>query len=321
MVHEILKSAIDLRKSLGVLNSTEAVRLFYGPGETDHPALKHLAIDQFSDQFWITMWNPAGAAALPEVERFITTGLAGAVRAIVLMDRSEIATDAEVRTIAGTPRPGRFAVREFGIPYLVQMESTKHPGLFLDHAPLRAWLKETQREKTVLNLFAYTGSLSVAAGVSGAAKVTTIDLSKPTVEWAKENWLHAGLSSERGEFLSGDVFEWLPRLRKRGALYDTILCDPPSFSRSKTGTFSTRKDSARLHEAILPLLRTGGILITSINSENHPEAAFLRDIETAAKNTDCTLRVLWRVDLPPTFPTGMNLTERYLKGFALVRQR
>jgi 23S rRNA (cytosine1962-C5)-methyltransferase len=233
------------------------------------------------------------------------------------MDRSSIASEAEVTPLFGNPAKGRFQVEEFGIPYLVQMESTKHPGLFLDHAPLRRWLKESQRGKSVLNLFAYTGSLSVAAGVGGAKRVTTLDLSKPTIEWAKENWLQAKLPEGSGDFIYGDVFEWLPKLKKRGARFDTVLCDPPSFSRSKNGTFSTLKDSGKLHAALLPLLNEGGILVTSINSESHSERNFLRDIEGAATETGCELQLIGRVDLPATFPTSPDLGARYLKGFYL----
>ena len=319
MVLKLLQSAVQLRRTLRVFDTSEAVRIFYGPGETEHLELKHIAIDQFRDHFWITQWKTISPSTLKLIETFLKREFEGKLRAIVLMDRSEIASESDVVTLFGTPTPGRFTLQENGVPYRVQMTATKHPGLFLDHAPLRAWLKTTQKDLSVLNLFSYTGSLSVAAGVAGAEKVTTLDLSKSTIDWARENWNQAGLPDDRADFIYGDVFEWLPKLEKRGALYDTILCDPPSFSRSKNGTFSTQKDLARLHAAILPLLKVGGILVTSINSENHSERHFLKDIEAAALKTGSSLSVLSRIDLPPTFPTGMNLQDRYLKGFYLLK--
>ena len=319
MIHEILQAAHDFRKSNGEFAETETLRLFYGPGETSHPELKHLALDLFQDHVWITQWKPVKPEALEETLRFLKQALAGRLRAIVLMDRSEIESDAVATPLFGTPRTERYPVKENGVPYLVQMGNAKHPGLFLDHAPLRRWLKTSQSGKSVLNLFAYTGSLSVAAGVGGAASVTTLDLSKPTIEWARENWKNAGLPEDRGDFLFGDVFEWLPKFSRRARAFDTILCDPPSFSRSKRGTFSTQKDSKRLHEAILPLLKKCGVLVTSINSENYSERNFLKDIEAAAQSTRCELRVLSRVDLPSTFPTGLEPGERYLKGFFLYK--
>jgi 23S rRNA (cytosine1962-C5)-methyltransferase len=314
-----LELAIDFRQNLRMLEQTEALRLFHGPGESDHPELKHLAIDLFLDHIWITQWKPVKSETLSTVSSILSSRFKDRIAAIVLMDRSTVASEAEVITWSGTVKPGRFTVLERGIPYLVQMEKTKHPGLFLDHAPLRTWLRETQANKTVLNLFSYTGSLSVAAGIGGAAKVTTLDLSKPTIEWAKENWTHAGLPADRGDFIYGDVFEWLPKFEKRGLKFDTILSDPPSFSRGNKGTFSTQKDSGKLHEAILPLLKSGGILVTSINSENHSERNFLKDIEEAAHATQCTLHLIGRVDLPNSFPTPLDLTSRYLKGFYFLK--
>ena len=162
--------------------------------------------------------------------------------------------------------------------------------------------------------------MSVAAGFAGADKVTTLDLSKPTIEWAKENWANAKLPAERADFIYGDVFEWLPKFKKRSEQFDTILCDPPSFSRSKNGVFSTNKDSGRLHEQIFPILKSGGVLVTSINSENYSERNFLKDIEAAALKSSAKIRVIGTVDLPETFPTEPELGMRYLKGFYLLKE-
>lgn len=319
MIVEILGRALSFRRAICAFHDTETLRLFYGPGETSHPVLRFLAADLFKDAIWLTSWGKIDSADLDAICRFYEKEFHGRLRGISLMDRSGIASERDAVAVRGSFDSSRFVVREFGVPYLVQMTGTKHPGLFLDHAPLRGFLKTTQGGKRVLNLFSYTGSLSVAAGVAGAATVTTIDLSRATTDWARENWKVAGLPEERGDFIFGDVFEWLPKLRKRGLLFDTILCDPPSFSRSKKGTFSTQKDSERLHAGLLPLLATGGLLVTSINSENHPEKSFALDLNRAAETAGCELRVLSRIDLPPSFPTSLDLKERYLKGFYCIK--
>jgi 23S rRNA (cytosine1962-C5)-methyltransferase len=317
MLESTLNTAFTLRESLGAFQESEALRVFYGPGESTDPSLSQLAIDVFKDQAWITQWAPVPDPVLKEVVRVLRQKLPLRSVGIVLMDRSKVASEADSIVLDGEVREGKFIVKEFGIPYLVQMRDTKHPGLFLDHAPLRRWLIRTQQGKRVLNLFAYTGALSVAAGAGSASSVTTLDLSKPTIEWARENWEQAGLKGPTGDFIYGDVFDWLPRLKKKGLEYDTILCDPPSFSRTKTGAFSTGKDLARLHALILPLLAKNGILVTSINSENISERAFLGEVETAARQTGTRLQCLGRVDLPESFPTPLDPKLRYLKGFYL----
>jgi 23S rRNA G2069 N7-methylase RlmK/C1962 C5-methylase RlmI len=71
---------------------------------------------------------------------------------------------------------------------------------------------------------------------------------------------------------------------------------------------------------ILPLLAKGGVLVTSINSENYLESSFLRDIHQASEKTGALLQVLKRIDLPESFATStQDLGERYLKGFHLIR--
>jgi 23S rRNA (cytosine1962-C5)-methyltransferase len=289
------------------------LRVFYGPGESEHSEYKNIAIDQFQNHFWITTWKTIMQKTLDEVVKSIQA-IFPEMESIVLMDRSEVASDADSVVLFGKPPTEKFSVLEFGVPYLIQMAGTKHPGLFLDHVDLRTWLLKTQKNKTVLNLFSYTGSLSVAAAMGGAKKVTTLDLSKSTIEWAKENWKNAGLNEELGDFIYGDVFEWLPKFRKRSDQFDTIICDPPSFSRAKNTVFSTNKDSSKLHELIFPLLKKGGVLVTSINSENYAERNFLKDMLTQTK-----IQILKRVDMPETFPTGPDLQERYLKGFYILK--
>jgi len=100
-------------------------------------------------------------------------------------------------------------------------------------------------------------------------------------------------------------------------LYDMVIMDPPSFSRSDKGTFSTAKDLPKLHELALELLAPGGLLITSINSAQISWAQFEKDILQAAKQKNCTLQVLKRLEQPETFPNWLHeqAEERYLKGF------
>jgi 23S rRNA (cytosine1962-C5)-methyltransferase len=309
-----LTTAYQWRQQYGLLDQTETLRIFYDP--------QTIAIDLFQNHAWITQWGNLRANILPDAVAFLRElkPWGKKIESIVLMDRSTVASEKEVQTIWGTPPQQRFTVLENGVPYLIELNKGKHPGLFLDHEPLRQWLKKSQQKKRVLNLFSYTGSLSVAAGKGGAAHVTTLDLSKSTIEWAEANWKNADLDPANARFIYGDVFEWLPKFIKKNEQYDTILCDPPSFSRSKNGVFSTNKDSQRLHELILPLLAKGGVLVTSINSENYPEASFLRDIHYASEKTGALLQVLKRIDLPESFATStQNLGERYLKGFHLIR--
>lgn len=176
----------------------------------------------------------------------------------------------------------------------------------------------------MLNTFAYTGSLSVACGKAGAAYVTTLDLSKPTIRWAEENWDANALPRDSARFIAGDAFDWLPRLRKKMERFDCIILDPPSFSRGPSGAFSTSQDLAALHELAFALLAPGGHLVTSINSANVTRTKFLSEIHTAAKASGLAkedLLIVREITQPPdTFPAlapekDKDEESRYLKGW------
>jgi 23S rRNA (cytosine1962-C5)-methyltransferase len=307
-----LEAAWNLREKLGVFKKSEAVRVFHGESDA---IFREIAIDRFKDHYWITQWSASTSAALAEIAEFLKAR--GAKSAVHLL-RPEQGVPADPEVLFGEPPQEKFTVAEGRLKFGIQLQGTKHPGLFLDHLPLREWLQENSKGLSVLNTFAYTGSLSVAAGVGGAAQVTTLDLSKPTIEWARENWALNGLSEKSADFIYGDYFEWLPRFAKKKREFDLVILDPPSFSRSKKGSFSTTKDLQRLHECAFEVLSKGGILATSINSANITRKKFFYDVHLAAREKSRKLEIIREIELPQTFPTRTSSeADRYLKGWIL----
>jgi 23S rRNA (cytosine1962-C5)-methyltransferase len=321
-----LQAAWKWRQARGVLSELEAVRVFHGPGEGSGD-LSRISIDRFGNHFWVTEWSATGekdsAVGGGSNIQKVRTSLEAffkeiGARSAVALIRPEKGLPEEPVTIFGEAPSERFEVREGEMKIRIQLLGARHPGLFLDHLPLRRWLKKRMQGLRVLNTFSYTGSLSVSAGLGGAAHVTTLDLSQPILAWAKENWECNSLPADRSRFISGDYFEWLPRLRKSGERFDCVILDPPSFSRGKKGTFSTSKDLRRLHVAAFEVLEPGGYLVTSINSANVPREKFEAEVWSAARECGLNAQVLHRIDLPETFPTRMaNPEQRYLKGVIL----
>jgi 23S rRNA (cytosine1962-C5)-methyltransferase len=312
-----LQRAWQWREARGIFEGTQAVRVFHGPGEGTG-ARKSWAVDRFGEHYWITQWEGSSAADESVLRSFVEYLKTKNAASIVKLGRPEKGVPALPEILWGTPPEGRFEIREQDLRFFIQLIGARHPGLFLDHLPLRQWLRARARGWRVLNTFSYTGSLSVAAAVGGAAQVTTLDLSKATIQWAEENWRLNELPVTQARFISGDVFEWLPRLKREGQLFDCVILDPPSFSRGKKGEFSTAKDLTRLHALALDLLAEDGVLVTSINSANVSWARFEADVVAAAREKRRELQILWKVDMPETFPTVFGRPEdRYLKGWAL----
>lgn len=119
-------------------------------------------------------------------------------------------------------------VREGGHQFRVNLSGYIDTGLFLDHRITRA-RAAAEQGATMLNLFAYTGAFSVYAAAAGK-RVTTVDLSKTYLEWARENLALNKLSSD---IVHADVREFLADARRSGRTWDVIVVDPPTFSTSK----------------------------------------------------------------------------------------
>ena len=120
-------------------------------------------------------------------------------------------------------------VREGGHSFKVNFGGFIDTGLFLDHRITRAKAAAEQGAR-MLNLFAYTGAFSVHAAAAGK-HVTTVDLSKTYLDWARENLELNGLPT--GDIIHADVREFLVDAHRAGTTWDVIVVDPPTFSNSK----------------------------------------------------------------------------------------
>ncbi|MDQ2650639.1 MAG: pseudouridine synthase, partial [Actinomycetota bacterium] len=120
------------------------------------------------------------------------------------------------RCIAGDDQP-RFEVTELGCRYLIDLQaSSTSSGLFLDQRETRRRLLTSDLSgRTVLNTFAHTGSLSVAAALAGATTLT-LDLSKRYLGWAEENLRANGIDPADHDSVFGDAMEWMDRFAKKG---------------------------------------------------------------------------------------------------------
>jgi len=161
-----------------------------------------------------------------------------------------------------------FEIEENGCRFLVNFADYLDTGLFLDHRITRRMVGEMAQGKRFLNLFAYTGTVSVYAARGGAKSTLTVDMSKTYLEWAQRNMALNGFSAEAHQFVQTDCLEWLKQggVYKR-AKYDLIFLDPPTFSSSNrmSNTFDVQRDHKAMIEAAMALLDTGGTLVFSNN--------------------------------------------------------
>ena len=167
-----------------------------------------------------------------------------------------------------------FPVNEPPFRFLINLERYLDTGLFLDHRPLRQHLLQHSHGRKVLNLFCYTGSLSIAAAKGGGI-VTSIDMSNTYLDWAFENFLLNHIDPKQHVFYQADVLKELIVRKEKQELFDIIVLDPPSFSNSKRmdDDLDIERDHPILVKDSMQLLGPGGTLYFSTNKkkfELHP---------------------------------------------------
>ncbi len=161
---------------------------------------------------------------------------------------------------------GQFeTVDEGGLKFLVNFTDYLDTGLFLDHRPVRARLRELARGKRFLNLFAYTGTATVCAAAGGAAASLTVDLSHTYLDWAARNLELNGLAGRQHALERADCLAWLAR--DDGRRFDLVFLDPPTFSNSKSmaSDFDVQRDHVALLEQAAGRLAPQGLLLFSTN--------------------------------------------------------
>lgn len=154
-------------------------------------------------------------------------------------------------------------VNEGELKFLVNLTDYLDTGLFLDHRPLRSYIRTQARGKRFLNLFCYTATASVYAASGSAVSTTSVDLSATYLDWAGRNLSLNGFSGYRHELVQADSREWLEQIDTR---YDLIYVDPPTFSNSKRADdFDIQRDYVDLLKLCLTHLSVDGKLLFSNN--------------------------------------------------------
>ena len=160
----------------------------------------------------------------------------------------------------------RIPVQENGLTFLVNLADYVDTGLFLDHRITRQMVRDQSAGKHFLNLFSYTGSFTTYAAAGGAASTTSVDLSQNYLDWAKENLAANGLAGPQHKVVAMDTGEFI-RKHRPGEFYDLVVCDPPTFSNSKSldEDWNVQRDAVPLLIDVLKLVRPGGVVFFSTN--------------------------------------------------------
>lgn len=179
-----------------------------------------------------------------------------------------------------------FVVSEKPARLWVNLTDYLDTGLFLDHRPIRQIIYKESKGKSFLNLFAYTGSVSVFAALGGAV-TTTVDMSNTYLNWTCENFELNNIAMNYHQFIREDCLKFV---KSHTDKYDLIFLDPPTFSNSKKmeGTFDVGRDQVELIKDTMKLLTKDGTLYFSTNQRSFkldPEISELFKVSDISKLT------------------------------------
>lgn len=283
-----IKEAWEYRKLLGYV---ENCRLIFG--EADQ--LPALIIDKFNDYFviqslalGIERWKGAIVAALQKI--FTPKGI---------YERNDV----PVRTIEGMeqikgflsePFDTNIIINENGLKFHVDIENGQKTGYFLDQQDNRRAIKQIVKDADVLEVFCYTGTFSLHAAHYGAKSVTGIDISEGAVATARKNAQLNGYE-DTCKFEAMNAFDVLKQWAKEGKRYDTVMLDPPAFTKSRENIQKAVTGYKEVNLRGMKLVKPGGFLVTASCTNLVTPEMFLNVIGDAAKDARRTLRqVEWR---------------------------
>jgi len=156
-----------------------------------------------------------------------------------------------------------WSVKDNAGTFEIRSDILASPGLFLNQRLQRKWVADQSKDKSVLNLFANTGTYAVAAALGQAKEISVVEISKNYLSWAKRNFELNALDVDNVKFLNRDSLAFVESGLNKGLRFDLIICDVPTFFRREKGIFRVEKDFEKLLSDCLKLLSGNGALLVS----------------------------------------------------------
>jgi 23S rRNA (cytosine1962-C5)-methyltransferase len=301
-----VERALALRTQLGLPGPDHAYRIVHGAGD----GLPGFACDVLGRQAVVYAYADAFRALGKQLAEAIV-GFARLDGAVVKLRARGGASDVSQDTIGTVPE--KTVATEAGVPYEIHPLGGLNVGLFTDMREHRLGLRRFARGKRVLNLFSYTGALSLTAALSGAASVTSVDTSAGVNAWAASNFARSNLGSDpRWKFETGDASRYLVRAARDKEQYDLILIDPPGSSSAAGVSWALGRDYPDLIARAAAVIPTDGLLWLASNAAD--VGALAKLAHKGLRSANRAGVILEQGGLPPEYPTVVaQPADRYLQ--------
>lgn len=311
--HHKIEKAFEIRKPL-LAKNTNAYRLIFG----ENDGFPGLIVDVYNKvgvvKLYAEIWKPYLAEIVKSIVEI--TGVESIVlRLSRLLQKSDFPFK-EGEVLFGELKNSEVVFKEYGVNFKTDVILGHKTGFFLDHRDNRRRLRYNAKDKTVLDVFSYSGGFSVHALAGGAKEVTSVDFSKQALEFAQEN---SKLNTISGKHLTlaGDAFVILKDLIKQKRQYDIVVIDPPSFAKRQKEIEIAKKKYAELALLGAELTKKGGLLLLA-SCSSRIKADVLAEIhkdEFRKSGVKFTLEDFTQhdIDHPINFKEGAYLKSAYYR--------
>ena len=306
---ELVDRALEARGGLVErlrAEGTDAYRVFHGSAE----GREGLAIDRYGPLGLVQSFRePLGEAERESLEAQLRSRIPELVE-IAFVDRGA--------KRGREPASVEHSCREAGASFLVRARHRGlDPWLFLDLRAGRRRLRELAAGRSVLNLFAYTGSAGVAAAAAGASETWNVDFSGSALEVGRRNAEANGIPPGRIRFVQEDCLPVLrqlaglpvkgrgahrPFLRLEPRAFDVVFLDPPVWSKGPFGAVDLERDYPALFKPALLATAPGGTLIATNHSAAVELDAWLAVLARAAEKAGRPLASIESIAPDGDFP-------------------
>lgn len=310
-----LHKAYQMRCALGLCNSPDnnVYRLVHGEGDD----LPGLVIDMYAG-IAVVQFHSVGMYLQREtIARALVEVMGNKILAIYDKSETTLPYKAAIEPHNGYlyGKAENFIAQENGLKFHVDWLEGQKTGFFIDQRENRSLLEKYAKDKSVLNMFCYTGGFSFYAMRGGARHVHSVDVSARAIELANRNVELNFPGDIRHEAFAEEAFKFLEHSSNQ---YDLIILDPPAFAKHQNVLNNAIQGYKKLNRKGMEVIKPGGILFTFSCSQVMTKELFRQTVFTAAANTGRKVKILHQLTQPADHPISIYHPEgEYLKGLVL----
>ncbi len=311
---EKISEAYKLRKTVGLIDSdhTTVYRLVNAEGDN----LPGLIVDYYDGNIVMQSHSIGMYKASKSILSALEKLYGGKITAIYDKSENTLPFKGPVQPknefLMGSNK--NTVVRENGLKFNIDWVDGQKTGFFIDQRENRHLLMKYCDNRSVLNMFCYTGGFSVYAVQGGAKLVHSVDSSAKAIDLVNQN-INLNFTDTDHKAFADDAFTYMEGIKNK---YDLIILDPPAFAKHQNVLHNALQGYKRLNQKAFEQIGSGGLLFTFSCSQAVSKENFRKSVFAAATNAKRNVRILHQLTQPSDHPVNLYHPEgEYLKGLVL----